>query len=148
MFTGLDGGLEHHGAEAGRGGEEDDIGMLDGFLVGFEADEFPLIGHIDFAAEFGLEGGEAGLEAVREGIGHGDEPGAAAGQGLAGCAGAASAATDEGEFQFIAARDLGAGGDGEVDGSGCHGGAADEFPAVGGGGCRCGIDGFGGLFIF
>ena len=142
MFAGLDGGFEHHRAEAGRGGEKDDIGLLDGFLISFQSDEFILIGHIDLGAELGLEGGEAGLEAVGEGIGHGNEAGASAGQRLAGSASPASTAADESQLQFIAAGNLGAGGNGKIDRSGGDGGAADELPAVGGGFCR---RGFGGL---
>ena len=39
IFALLDGVFEHHGSEAGRGGEDDDIEPIDGILVGIEADE-------------------------------------------------------------------------------------------------------------
>ena len=79
MFACLDGSLEHEGPEARRGGEDDRIGVLDGFLIGFQSHEFAVVRDVDFGSMLGLQGGKSGLQAVRESVGHSHHAGSATG---------------------------------------------------------------------
>ena len=132
IFAGLDGGFEHHGAEAGRGGEDDDVGVFDGFFEAIEAEELAIGGDIDAGAVFGFEVAEGAFEAIFVDIGHGDEfDGAEVGgiESLIGGPAAATAATDEGDFEFIGAGSVGealGGEGGEESASRKSGGAFSE----------------------
>ena len=75
-------------------------------LVGVEAGEATLAGHIDFGGEATVvaQFAEAALDAVGEGVAHGDELDVRVGaEGLAGGAGATTAAADQADFEGIAA---------------------------------------------
>lgn len=107
MLAGVDGGLDVHRTEAGRGGENHHVhAAVDDLLVGVEADKFPLFGDINFVGlvfENGFEGIEAGIDFVAEDFAHGPEDDVAvAAEGLVGRAGAAAAAADETDLEFVA----------------------------------------------
>ena len=97
-------------AEGRRRGEDDDVTggeAIDRFLIGVEADEFALFGHVDLRLEFV---GEAFLEllvaigeAVVEDVGHGDEFELAVldRQGVLNGAAAAAAAANEGDADGV-----------------------------------------------
>ena len=112
--------------EMRRRREEHDVGFGDDFVVGVEADEAMLFWDIDFLINVLLgKRFEAALEAVGEDVTHGDKLDVRIGvQCVRGCAGAASATTDETDAERFAGRDLRAGeGDGGAEGEG----GFDEF---------------------
>lgn len=100
VFSLRDGVFEVGGAESGRRAEEDEVGGFDGFLVGVEAVEDAFGGDVYAVWKLFFEcfGGLVGV--VLESIGDGDELGAGAIEGLGGGTGSASAASDEGYFDF------------------------------------------------
>ncbi len=84
---------------------------VDGLLVAVQADELPLLGHVDLLFELLRKGLRAGLEPVVEEVGHGPElRGALGAQGLRGGAGAAAAAADQGQFDRVVLAGIAAGG--------------------------------------
>src|SRR5262249_52493351 len=108
----LDGVLHVDGAEARRRGEEHDVHTaVDDLLVGVEADETFLRLDVDLAGDFLLaaQGGEALLDAVGEGVAHGDELDVLVGvERLGGGAGAPAAAADQGDLEsFVRAGGVG-----------------------------------------
>lgn len=148
VFTGLDSGAEVDGAEAGRGGEEDDIDTgIDDALVGVEADEAVFGADIDaMGAGFAGDAGEGSLDGAIEDITDGEQLGIGIGlEGLGGGAGAATAAADEADLEDVTGGDgVGFGGDevgaGDSTGEGGGGGGFEEF-ATGGGGGKGGMGG-------
>jgi hypothetical protein len=104
VFALANGFLKMNRTETRRRRQDHDVGEGDGVLVGVEADEFVFFGHVDFVGVLFFEVLKAAVEAVAEGVTHGDDFGfAVGGKGLIGGAGAAAAAADEGDFYFIAA---------------------------------------------
>ena len=86
-------GQEHHAAGAER---------IDGLLVGVQADELPLRRHVDLLGELAGAGLRGWSEPGIEEVGHGAELRRPWGlQGLGGGAGAASAATDQGDLDGV-----------------------------------------------
>ena len=74
MLAGLDGGLEVQRAEAGRGGEQDDVNALDDLLVGVEPGKAVVVGDVEARAPLAAQVGAAGFEVVGEHVAEGDEP--------------------------------------------------------------------------
>ncbi len=86
-------------------GQEDEVDLVDDVLVGVEAGVLAILGDVDAGADRrSLELGEAVVEPVLEGVGHGDELGAGVGgEGLLGRAGASAAAADQADLDRAAA---------------------------------------------
>ena len=87
-------------------GQEHHVDLVDHLLVGVEARVLAVPGDVDPGA-YGeaLELGQAVLEPILEGVGHGDQPRAAVGrERLLGRAGAAAAAADQPDLDRAAAR--------------------------------------------
>src|SRR5207302_3480576 len=101
----LDRVREMRRAESERRGEDGDVAGLEtieGVLVGVEADESAVLGDFDAIGEalIGIERLVGMIEAILEGIGHGDVRGvdALGAKGIDGGAGTAAAAAYEGDF--------------------------------------------------
>ena len=143
VFAGIDSGLEVNGAEAGRGGEKDDVDTGgDEFLVGVETDEAFVGVDGDAVGEFLREGVDGAVDLRGENIGDGDEFGVVVrAEGLGGSAGATATAADETDFEgflgvgfLLGAKGPGGGEDG---GNGEGGGSGvDEMAAADGRGWR------------
>ncbi len=106
MLAGIDCRLEVQGAEVRLRRQEDDIDLVDHLLIGVETDELALGRHVDLAGDLllALEQRQARLQAVLEGVGHGDQLDVGVGrQCLLGRPGAAAAAADEADAQQVAA---------------------------------------------
>ena len=78
VFALLDGFFEVHRAEAGRRGEDDDVGQRDRLFVGVEADELVFFRHVDAVGlialgHFFLSVLIRAVEAIAKDVGHGDE---------------------------------------------------------------------------
>ena len=123
------------GAEAWRGGQENDVDILDGadFIDGIEADEFAIVFDLDFFGVRGFEVIVSELEAIGKGVTHGDELDIfVGGEGLASGSRAASATPDEGDFEHFAfilgTADRGEAGDGSGGDGG--GGATEEVATI------------------
>ena len=121
-------------------GQEDQIDLVDHVLVGVEAGVLAILGDVDAGADArALEGGQALLEPILEGVGHGDELGAAVGgEGLLGRAGAAAAAADQADLDRAAAGGMDHGNKETAGDHGCsrHGRALEEIAPRGGCGFR------------
>ena len=89
--------------KTGRRGEDDDVHpAVDDLFVCVETDETFFGGDGDFFSMAGAKIFQAALQAILEGIAHGDERDVVIGaEGLAGCAGAASAAADEADAEGV-----------------------------------------------
>ena len=110
VFARFDRGLDLHRAEAGRRGEDDDIGDFDGFFKSIEAEELALFRHVDAVGVLGFEIVERAGEAVFVDIGHShefDRADLVRAECLIRRAAAATAAADEGDFDFVIARGVG-----------------------------------------
>lgn len=104
VFALFDGFFEVKGAEAGRRGEDDNVGEGDCFFVGVESVELPLFGDADAVAVSFEQVVEAGVKTIAEGVRHGNEFYRAlivGAERLIGCAGTAPSATNERNFQFV-----------------------------------------------
>ena len=103
VLAGLHGGFEVNRAEARRRGENDQVdARVDRLLIGVEADELLVFGHVDPIFVFLHQLRQAAVEPIGERIGHGHElHGAARAERLTAGAGAAAAATDQGHFDRI-----------------------------------------------
>ena len=67
-------GLQVHGAEAGRRGQDDVINAApEHLLISVEADEPAILGHIDLIGDIFLELLKAGIEPVLERVTHRDQ---------------------------------------------------------------------------
>ena len=113
MLALLDGVLELPGTKTGRGGQQYHVHpAVDRLPVGVQADELPLRRHVDLRGQ--ARGGtptdfaageqplSAGLQAIREGVGHGPQLHRAGGaQCLHGSPRAATAAPDETDAEAI-----------------------------------------------
>ena len=89
-------------AEAGVRGQQGHVARpqaVDGLAIGVEAEELPLLGHVDLLAELLAQRLVRGLQAILEQVGHGDQLDRPAGgrKGVAHRAAAAVAAADDGQ---------------------------------------------------
>jgi hypothetical protein len=97
--------------EPGRRGQNDHVAVgLQQVFVSIQADELPLFGHIDSFRVLAGDAADGALHAVGKGIGDGDElHAAAAGIHRLDCRpGAAAAAPDKADLDFIAAESMSA----------------------------------------
>ena len=104
-----DGVAEMHPAKSQRRGKDRHVARLQAIhrlLVGVEADELPLVRHVDPIAELLLQGAEAAVEAVLEGVAHGHQLDRAAldRQGVGRRAGAPAAAADQRHLDRVVLR--------------------------------------------
>ena len=102
----LDGIREMDPAKGGRRGKDGDVARpqaVDRLLVGIEADEHAVGGHLDLLGEFLVQMVMAALEFLRKDIGHGDQLDRPVldRQGVFPGAGAAAAAADQGHLDGI-----------------------------------------------
>ena len=102
----LDGVAEMQPAKSQRRGEDRNVARLQAvhrLLVGVEADELTLLGHIDPIAERPLDVAIAAVEAILEYVGHGHQLDRAAvdRHGIASRATAAAAAADQGYLDRV-----------------------------------------------
>ena len=102
----LDGVGEVDPAEGRRRGEDRHVARLQAvhrLLVGVEADELAVLGHVDLVGELLLQLRVAAVEAVLEDVGHGHQLDRAVlgRQGVGRRAGAAAAAADQGHLDRV-----------------------------------------------
>jgi hypothetical protein len=139
MLPGIHCGLEMHGAEAGRAGEQNDIdAAVEELLIGVDTDKLFIRLHIHAVGEFLGEAGDAAVDLLHIDICHGDDLAIVfRAEGLGGSASAATTTADEADAECftrvgLLLRTQGGGG-------GKDGGALDELAAVQGRGHRGGV---------
>ena len=102
----LDGIRHVEGPEVGRGGEDDQVDLVDDLLVRIEAGVLAILGNVNTRANRPrrLELRKAVFKQVREGVGHRDQLDAGVGlEGLPGGPGASAAAADQTNLDRAAA---------------------------------------------
>ena len=101
----LDGISQVQRPEVGRGGQEDEVDLIDDVLVCVEAGVLAILGNVDPRADRRpLEDGEVFVDPILEGVGHRDKLDAGVGgEGLLGRAGAPAAAADQTDLDRAAA---------------------------------------------
>ena len=135
VFAGLDRGLKHHRAKAGRRGQDGDIGGRDRLFKTIEAEELALRRDIDAGGVPGFQIAERALQPVFVDVGHGhefDRAEVGSVERLIRRAATASAAADESDLEFVCARRMGEtlGGQRAEERAADHGGGAffEESP--------------------
>ena len=112
------GGLQKRRAESRRRGQDDVVHVVkrQHLLVGVEADELAVRGHVYVGGKFGLlEKVKAGVEAVLEDVAHGHQlDSGSSAENIFGGSCAALAAADQADSNHVAARGVGAGDGAEV----------------------------------
>ena len=119
--------------ELGAVGDAYHVAQLDDALVGIEACETPVVGHVDLGWPLFLDKRTLLVDAVEKDVAHGDELRAGVGaEGLENGAGIAPAAANHAEAQRVAPRRMGGAADverGEARRGGQGGGGFQELPA-------------------
>jgi len=129
----LDGGLEHHRPEAGRGGEDHHVdARVDHLLVGVEPGEAAVVGDVELALGVlvALEAVPGGLEVVGEEVAEGvDDDPLVARHRVGGGPGPPAAAADQADLERLAPRGVHERGAHQGGGAGDGGGRGQELAA-------------------
>ncbi len=131
----LDGVSQVDGPELRRRRQEDEVDLVDDVLVAVEAGVLAVLGDVDARTERrAFEAGEAIVEPILEGVGHGDELGVGVGgERLLGRAAASATTADEPDLDRVAAGGMDQGsGQASRERRGCRRGRALQEVSTGG----------------